>query len=263
MCRWRGGLKTRPFLTVSTLTSLLVLLCSCGNEPIANSAARPGEHSDLSGPSGQIVQKYVQATEAHENALRGVSMEVQISANVPGLKQHGTLRALRRISRLGQITYHVLDFEGDSTIKKDVIARYLQAEQQSQGDQNLAITPANYKFHYRGTKGEDGRQVYVFQLTPRKSRIGLFKGQIAIDSKTYLPIDEKGRLVKNPSIFFKHVDFERQYMIQNGLSVPERVTSTIDVRLVGKVEINISYSDLKPAGDDANETTSAAQIEAQ
>lgn len=191
-------------------------------------------------------------------------MQVQISANVPGLKEHGTLRALRKISKLGQITYRVLDFQGDNSVKKDVIARYLQAEQQSQADQNLAIVPANYKFRYRGIKTENGRQTYLFQLTPRHSRVGLFKGQLAIDSKTYLPVWEKGRLVRNPSIFFKHVDFEREYQIENGLSVPERVSSTIDVRLVGKVEINISYSDLKPnTGDDASDSTAAAQESSQ
>lgn len=252
-------MKKGQHLTVVSLALLLTLLCGCGNEPGTVSGPAPGE-PEPSGPTGQIVQKYVQATEAHENALRGVSMQVQISASVPGLKEHGTLRALRSISKLGQITYHVLDFEGDNTIKKDVIARYLQAEQQSQGDQNLSITPANYKFRYRGTKMDDARQTYIFQVTPRKSLVGLFKGQIAIDSKTYLPVDEKGRLVKNPSIFFRHVDFERQYGIQNGLSVPEKVTSTIDVRLVGKVEISISYSDLKPnSPDEGNDTASATE----
>lgn len=252
-------MKDRQSFTLFTIASLLLIaLCSCGGD----TASGPADLSRdvASGNSGQIVQNYVHATEAHENALRGLSMQVEISATVPGLKEHGTLRALRSISKLGQITYHVLDFQGDNTIKKDVIARYLQAEQQSQGDQSLAITPANYKFRYRGARVENGHESYVFQLTPRRSRIGLFKGQLAIDTKTYLPVYEKGRLVRNPSIFFKHVDFEREYQIENGVAVPEKVSSTIDVRLVGKVEINISYSDVKPnPGDDASVSTSAVQ----
>jgi hypothetical protein len=76
-----------------------------------------------------------------------------------------------------------------------------------------------------------------------------------LDANTYLPVLEKGRLVKNPSVFFKKVDFERDFAIQNGTVVPERMNSTIDTRLVGKVELSISYSNFAQnsgASEDAN-----------
>ncbi len=82
----------------------------------------------------------------------------------------------------------------------------------------------------------------MFQVQPRKKRVGLYKGELWLDSRLYLPVFEKGRFVKNPSIFFKKVDFERGFSIQDGLSVPSYITSTIDTRLVGRVELNISYS---------------------
>ena len=37
---------------------------------------------------------------------------------------------------------------------------------------------ANYKFKYKGMATNDGRTVHVFQLTPRKKRVGLFKGEL-------------------------------------------------------------------------------------
>ena len=207
----------------------------------------------MSPETARIIDNYVRATEAHEDALRGTSMEVSIDASIPKLKEHATLRALRRISKLGQITYRVLGFQGSSTVKNQVIARYLQAEQQGQGDQSLAITPANYKFKFKGEETEPNHErVYVFNISPRKKRVGLFKGQIWIDAQTYLPVFEKGRLVKNPSIFFKKVDFERAFKIQNGIAVPEYLNSVIDARLIGKVELNISYSNLE-----LNETNQA------
>src|SRR5712692_2292943 len=64
--------------------------------------------------------------------LRGASMEVDIDARLPKLKKQGRLHALRRISRLGRITYEALRFEGDGAVKKNVIARYLAAEVQAQ-----------------------------------------------------------------------------------------------------------------------------------
>lgn len=222
-------------LALATLAPWLLVSCS-------NLRVHAGTPADLpNGPAGTILTKYLQATQTHED-LRGASMQVDISAAVPKLKEFGHLLALRKISKVGQITYHVLGFQGDSTVKNQVIARYLQAEQQGQGDQSLAITPANYKFKFKGQKTENNKDVYVFQLSPRKKKVGLFKGEIWLDTKTCLPVLEKGTLVKNPSIFFKKVDFERDFAIRDGASIPQSMTSTIDVRLIGKVQLNINYS---------------------
>ncbi len=186
-------------------------------------------------------------------------MEVEINASVPRLQQHGKLRALRKISQVGLITYRVLGFQGDNTVKKEVIARYLQAEQQSQSDPGLTLTPANYKFKLKGERIEQSNTVYMFQVSPRKKRVGLFKGEMWLDANSYLPVLEKGRLVKNPSIFFKKVDFERAFAIQNGVSVPAHMTSTIDTRVVGIVQLDINYTSVaEGADDDAVDTASIA-----
>src|SRR6185295_3094508 len=76
----------------------------------------------------QVVASY--ATTAHDQRLRllGASMDVEISASLPKLHKRGRLRALRKISRLGRITYEALRFEGDNTVKSNVIVRYLTAE---------------------------------------------------------------------------------------------------------------------------------------
>jgi hypothetical protein len=234
---------------LSVAASLLLLLPPAALGALNGDLDQP--QSQQSGESSAIIDKYLQATQAHEDSLRGGSMEVDIVVDVPKLKEHGTLLALRKISKVGQITYHVLRFQGDNTVKNQVIGRYLQAEQQGQGDQSLAITPANYKFKYRGEKQETNGNVYVFQLSPRKKKVGLFKGEMWLDASTCLPVYERGRLVKNPSIFFKKVDFMRFWVIQNGLPVPEYMTSTIDVRLIGKVELSINYSKFAPNTDTA------------
>jgi hypothetical protein len=217
-----------------------------------------GEDSfdDSNGPSKVIIGKYLQATNRQPKAH---SMEVEINASVPRLQQHGKLRALRKISKVGLITYRVLGFQGDNTVKKEVIARYLQAEQQSQSDPGLLLTPANYKFKLKGERRlEDNELVEMFQVSPRKKRVGLFKGELWLDASSYLPVLEKGRLVKNPSVFFKKVDFERDFAILNGVSVPAHMTSTIDTRVVGKVELDINYTHVDDGADD--DTVDTASI---
>jgi hypothetical protein len=190
-----------------------------------------------------IVENYCSVTRSHQHSLDGASMEVEIDASLPKLKKQGRLQALRRISSLGRITYELLKFEGDGAVKNDVIARYLTAETQAQSESRLKldVTPENYKFKYKGLVSNDGREAHVFQVTPRKKRVGLYRGELWIDAETYLRVRESGSLVKNPSIFLKKVEFVRTFEIRDGISVPREVHSVVDTRLIGKAELNIAF----------------------
>lgn len=213
-------------------------------------------------PPQTVVNNYTVASEVQSARLRGASMEVDIEGRLPKLQKLGHLHALRHISRLGRITYDALHFEGDSTVKSNVIARYLTAEVQppTDGATSLAITPANYRFKYKGLINQDGREIHVFQLTPRKKRVGLFKGELWLDAETCLPVRESGRLVKNPSIFIKRVDFVRQYDIRDGVAIPRRLESVVDTRLVGKAELTIDFSNVSLAeSSEASDITDASE----
>jgi hypothetical protein len=257
--RWFAGGGLKAFFgqhgvkaLKSVAFALILGICSAAVPALASDDDEMlGDGSETSA----IIQNYLTAAQTHQSSLQGVSMEVDIDASVPHLQKRGKLHALRNISKLGKITYKVLGFQGDNTIKDEVIARYLNAEQESQAYKGIAVTPANYKFKYKGKfkLAADGGWVYTFALSPRKKAPGLFKGEIWLDEATYLPVFEKGRLVKNPSIFFKRVDFERSYKIENGVAVPERMSSVIDCHMVGKVELNVNYSNFEPQPQVADE----------
>jgi hypothetical protein len=216
--------------------------------PIKLADAREPSDSE----SADVIQRYLTASEA-QGQSRAASMEVSIDASIPKLKKEGKLEALRKISQLGKITYKILRFQGDDTVKTEVIARYLEAEQKAQDDQKFAINPQNYKFKFKGLhKLQDGQRIYVVFLTPRRKEVGLFKGEMWLDAKTYLPVMESGKLVKNPSVFFKRVEFVRDYKIENGVAVPQHMLSTIDARLVGKVNLIVSYSSYQAGAPSAD-----------
>jgi hypothetical protein len=168
-------------------------------------------------------------------------MEVDIDASLPKLKKTGKLHALRNISKVGTVTYRALRFTGDDSVKKDVIARYLNTENRPQ-DGSLAITPENYKFRYRGLNTRDGNKVYVFQLSPKRKAVGLFKGDLWIDAATYLPVRESGKFVKTPSVFLKSWEFVREYDIVDGVAIPRHIQSTADVHVFGRAELSINFS---------------------
>ena len=115
----------------------------------------------------------------------------------------------------------------------------------------------NYKFKYQGVTNYADRVAYVFQVTPRQKRVGLYKGELWIDRDTYLPLREWGELTKNPSVFLKNVYFVRDYAICDGVSVPRRLISDISTRLFGKAHLTIWYKNFS-VGD---ATTATADLD--
>ena len=189
-------------------------------------------------------------------------MDVEIDASLPKLKKHGRLHALRRISPLGLIRYEKAQFEGDRVVIKEVIARYLTAEVEAQKTPSpeTAVTPQNYKFKYKGMNQAAGKDVHVFEVTPKKKRDRMFKGEVWIDARTFLKVQESGYLVKNPDLMIKRVAFTRKYEIRDGISVPVQVQSVTDVRFVGKAELTIDFSNFSI---DALKQGLAAEFEGQ
>jgi hypothetical protein len=193
-------------------------------------------------PTEVIVENYCAATRRQAQQMQGATMEVEISGFVPKLKKQARLHALRHITALGRITYGALRFQGDDTIKKNVIAKYLQAEEQSMQDPAIAVTPDNYKFKYKGRNQLNGREVHVFEVNPRKKRQGLYRGELWVDAATSLRVQESGYLVKNPSIVLRKVHFVRKYEIRDGISVPLQMQTVADTWLVGKTELTVEYT---------------------
>jgi len=190
-----------------------------------------------------VVARYQDALRRQSETVRDVSMDVTMEASIPKLKKQGRLSALRRISDLGKVTYKVLGFSGDNTVKKEVMARYMTAEIESgeKKNDNIGITPENYNFKYKGVHDREGRQVHILELKPKKKRVGLFKGELWLDEETYLPVREAGQLVKSPSIFIKKMEFVRNYEIRDGIAWLVNLQSRTQTRIVGRADLTITY----------------------
>src|SRR5579872_639988 len=119
----------------------------------------------------EIVTRYLDARRTQQEAMRGVQMEASIDAKLPKLEKQGRMQVLRKISRLGKISFRMLGFQGDNTIKQEVIARYLNLETDETGKTDTSVTPDNYRFHLKSTISDIGHRVYVFQVTPKRKAL--------------------------------------------------------------------------------------------
>jgi hypothetical protein len=165
---------------------------------------------------------------------------IEIEASLPKMKTQGRLRAIRRLL-LGKPEYQVLEFEGDKTVRQQVILRYLSAQMQAAliPASSVAITPANYSFSYKGPVDNAGAAAYSFAIKPRKKREGLMKGELWIDGGAGAVVRQSGYLVKSPSIFVKRVTLTRETGVRDGLAEERTTHLSVDTRLVGRAELTI------------------------
>lgn len=228
------------------------LFCIVFALAIALPVVADDDAGDRGGAGPEVLERYFSAVDTQRDSLKGTSSEVLMTASIPKLKKQGKMNLFRKISQVGEITYKQINFWGDDTVKKEVIARYLTAETTAKQEKHsVAITPDNYNFKYKGLQSRADRRVHLFELKPKKKEVGLFKGELWVDPETYLPLREQGRFVKNPSIFLKKVEFVREYEIADGVARPKHIESVVHTRIAGKAELAIDYTNYQQTEDAA------------
>ena len=179
---------------------------------------------------------------------------MEIEASLPGLAKEGRMLAIRHTGATERSEYNVIRFDGDSTVKRQVIARYLAAQEQAEAlpYSTVAVTPANYRFRYLGSVensslANNGTTVCIFKIVPKKKRAGLIRGQIWIDPGTGIAVHEAGRFVKRPSIFIRRIEVTRDTNLREGLPYTRVTHVAIETRLVGSAELTITERPLLSA----------------
>lgn len=164
---------------------------------------------------------------------------IEIDASFPKLNKSGRLYAIRRIVSARHLEYQILEMFGDSMVKEQLIARYLHADRGALEltNESTAITPVNYKFAYLGTVQLRDDLAYAFRLIPRKRKLGLINGVVWIDGETGIAVRLSGYLVRNPSMFLKHVNVTREAFLRDGIVDTRSTHLLIDTRLVGSARL--------------------------
>lgn len=211
-------------------------------------AVHPSRAAEIAKEHGRTdavaaLERYIGAGSAPSWALESV----EIHAALPDLTRSGRLQATRRVEPDG-VRYQIVQLTGDRTVKDQVIARYLTAEERASQipAASVAISAANYKFAYKGIINDGERHAYVFRIAPRKKRSGLLKGELWLDVETGLPIRRSGYLVKSPSLWIRRVAVTQEDSLHDG-SVASRLTHiTAKTRLAGRAELVITE---RPLGE--------------
>ena len=236
----RPRIRTKTRLLWISVALLLAAGLGCADEAVGEGL--PGVHHDK-----EAEERFeVHLKKSRNRLLRGVTMVAKFAGKLTALDKAGRLEARRHVAVDGAVDYDLISRDGDKTIQKELINRFIGTEvdpHRSSGD-DLAVTPDNYKFKFKGTREEAGRSVDVFELHPKKKRVGLFKGEVWVDNETGLSVHEAGTFVKSPSVFLKDIRFVRDYEIRDGYALPKSTTIYTKTRFWGMAELDVDYSDI-------------------
>jgi len=189
----------------------------------------------------------IDLAKSRNKLLRGVTMVTKFAGKVTQLNRFAKIEARRHVDADGGVNYDVLAKDGDKTVQKELIGRFIGTEMEARNRNNeqIAVTPQNYKFKFKGALEDGGRKLEIFEIHPRAKRVGLFKGEIWMDVESGLSVHESGQFVKSPSVFLKNVRFVRDYEIRDGYAVPKSATIYTDTRFWGSAELDVEYSDME------------------
>jgi len=204
------------------------------------------------------MQAYERRAALQTMELASYSSTTLIRAQLPDTAQSGEFELRRHYAAPRTLLFKAVHFSGDGFVKSNVITRLLKSEVDhvQKDDTSLtAVTTANYKFSYKGTSQAEGRLVHVYQVKPRKKRVGLFKGRIYLDAHTGSLVRTEGSMVKSPSFFVKKIEFVQDYADFGSFTFPVRLHSEVSARLIGRAVVDVYQSDFQAVAS----TTETAQ----
>ena len=231
----------------STLRPLcaLVLLIPAGVLAKSPSAAR------LTTGASTAFARFIATTQEPNPFTGSGPLAIEIEASLPGLYKQSRLLALRKTDESGHSQYLLLSIEGDSTVVDEVVSPYLELQDKIEDlpMASVAITPANYRFHYVGEVGKGASSAFVFRITPKKKREGLIQGELWIDATTGAGTLQAGSLVRAHSAAASPIHVVRDTTLLNGVPVAQVTHVTIETRRAGRGELCITES-LLELGED-------------
>jgi len=198
---------------------------------------------------------YEKGLQSQSNELTGYTAITVVDAELPDSSQKARFELKRHYVAPSLLEFTPLNSTGDKFVKSNVIARLLQSEVdhvQKREQSQTAIDSDNYKFNYKGTSELNGVPVHVYDVKPRKKRVGLFKGKIFLESLSGHLLRAQGAIVKSPSFFIKKIKFTQDYANVAGFTLPTHLHSEAETRLVGKTVVDVVHRDYEPEASRSN-----------
>jgi hypothetical protein len=167
--------------------------------------------------------------------------------SLPELYKSAALIGVRTPAEHYTAQLHILQIVGDGVVTEEVIDRYLALRQQMEilPHSLVAVTPANYKFHFDGEVKTGDTTAFIYDIAPRKTRPGLLVGRLWMDSSTGEEVMLSGHLMNGPATG-DLVELVRDTKLVNGCAFARVTHLAWSIPLLGRAEVVITETLLRP-----------------
>jgi hypothetical protein len=137
---------------------------------------------------------------------------------------------------------------GSQLIVDRVFKKLLEAEQEALEPENqrrTALNSDNYDFRLVAYESTPASSTYVLALEPKIKSKFLYRGRIWVNGADFAVTRIEAEPSKSPSFWTKNTDIEQSYVKVDGFWLPERNHSVSRIRLGGRAELTIDYTDYR------------------
>ena len=150
--------------------------------------------------------------------------------------KHGWIEVVTEFSPRTGFRYDITAEGGASEVRAKLLRPLLDAERDviARGE----IARSNYQFQPNGVDAEGLANIL---LSPKREDVVLVAGTMFLRPSGEL-VRVQGRLAKNPSLWIKHVDIVRSYDRIGGVVLPVVLQSNVQLRLIGRASVRMTYA---------------------
>jgi hypothetical protein len=156
------------------------------------------------------------------------------------------LKVRMSCSSSGHKTFEVVFENGLSVIRKKVLRRMLEAEEEASRDDirtQTQIAPQNYNFRLLGSEIQQGRLAYVLEATPKTISKFLLRGRIWVDGADFAIVRVEATPALKPSALIHNIKVVQQYEKVGAMWLPLYNRSMSDSFFFGHTDVTIDSSD--------------------
>ena len=225
-------------LAACCIVGVLLLL------PLGVAAAEMNQSSQLT--AVEVIQRMLEQDKARRSALQQYTSNRKYVADNKKFGKHAEVAVREKYVYPGQKQFETISENGSDYIRRKVISKLIDAEQDSAQNENrdqTRITPENYKFELLGTEEQEGHPCFLIAVIPNHSKKYLMKGRIWVHQEDFAIVRMEGSPAKNPSFWTRKVEFTRRYQKHGPFWLAASIESESELLVAGKSSLKIEYLD--------------------
>jgi hypothetical protein len=194
----------------------------------------------------EVIQRMLEMDKWRRSALQQYISNRRYVADNKRFNKHAEVAVREKYIYPGKKEFETLSESGSDYIRRKVISKLIEAEQdaaQNENQDQTRITPENYKFELLGTEEQEGHPCFLIAVIPNHSKKYLMKGRIWVHQEDFAIVRMEGSPAKNPSFWTRKVEFTRRYQKHGPFWLAASIESESEVLVAGKSSLRIDYLD--------------------